>query len=296
MAYFLRMHQTGDAVVDAWWRNYPQLNELFEVEGFEEFMNIIASHLLLVNKYGMIFRVSIGAALSTIDAATDIYVITSYYESDELVGQAHALLAMLAANLVVQIFTVLGQYQKKSLAVKLKKVLISLFFLRPAVDAYRVSTNHEDEGAMFDSLSEMILNKGVELATESIPGCVLQLYVWLSNPEEAGTYALVSIGVSALTTGFSSVLIAFDFDVDVPHRKNQPKFYGYVPDDNGLRGRCFVLITFISALNNVSRSLRCALLAASDKRLLVMFVGGEILLYLALKVLRGDFFWWIKLD
>ena len=145
-------------------------------------------------------------------------------------------------------------------------------------------------------MSEMIVNKGTELATESIPGCVLQLYVWLSNPEEAGTYALVSIGVSALTTGFSSVLIAFDFDVDVPHRKNQPKFYGYVPDDNGLRGRCFVLITFISALNNVSRSLRCALLAASDKRLLVMFVGGEILLYLALKVLRGDFYYWIKLE
>ena len=59
--------------------------------------------------------------------------------------------------------------------------MISFLFLRPAVDAYRVSTNHEDEGATVDSLSEMIANIGIELATESIPGCVLQLYVWLSN-------------------------------------------------------------------------------------------------------------------
>jgi len=39
------------------------------------------------------FRVSVRAALSTIDAATDIYVITTYYESDSLVGQARALLS-----------------------------------------------------------------------------------------------------------------------------------------------------------------------------------------------------------
>ena len=78
MAYFLRVHQTGDAAVDAWRRNYPQLEELFEIDGFKEFMEVIASSLLHDNKYGMAFRVSIGAALSKIDAATDIYVISTY--------------------------------------------------------------------------------------------------------------------------------------------------------------------------------------------------------------------------
>ena len=61
---------------------------------------------------------------------------------------------------------------------------------------------------------------------ESIPGCVLQLYVWLLNPKEAGTYALVSILTSALATGFTSAMISYDFDIDIPHRKNQPEFYG----------------------------------------------------------------------
>ena len=63
------------------------------------------------------------------------------------------------------------------MAVQLKEVLVCLFFLRPAMDAYRVSTNHEDDGATVDSLTEIMFNKVVELATESIPGCVLQLYV-----------------------------------------------------------------------------------------------------------------------
>ena len=213
-----------------------------------------------------------------------------------MIGQASALLAMITTNLVIQILVVVAQYQKKSLAVKLKEVLICLSFLRPAVDAYRVSTNHEDDRAPMDSLSEMIMNKCSELATESIPGCVLQLYVWMSSPEQAGTYALVSIGVSAMTTGFASAMISFDFDVDVPHRKKQPKFYGYLPDDNGLRGRSFILMTLISALHNISRSLGYALLAAGEKRLVAVFVVGELSLYLAYKLLRGDFYYWMKLD
>jgi len=72
-------------------------------------------------------------------------------------------------------------------------------------------------------------------------------------------------------------MIAFDFDFDVDHRKYQPKFYGYIPDDNGLRGRCYVLMTFISILHNVSRSVGVALLfAAAGKSMALMFIGGEV--------------------
>jgi len=51
----------------------------------------------------------------------------------------------------------------------------------------------------------------------------------------------------------------------------------------------------ISTLHNVSRSIGYALLAAGDGRLVVVFIGGEILIYLALKLLRGDFFYWPRL-
>ena len=107
----------------------------------------------------MIWRVSVGAALSMLDAATDIYVITKYYNTDGLQGQANAMLAMLATNMGIQIIFVMFQYKKKSWKVKAKEALICLFFLRPAVDAYRVSANIENDESICSPMQEMIMNK-----------------------------------------------------------------------------------------------------------------------------------------
>jgi len=141
------------------------------------------------------------------------------------------MLAMVGANTLLQWLSGRVQYKSKSVKRQIKEALISLLFLRPIVDAYRVSTNYEDiDGAgTIDALNITMINKCIELATESIPGCVLQVYVWLKNPEEAGTFALVSIGISALTTGYTSAVLSFNYDVDVPHRKKEPQFYGYLP-------------------------------------------------------------------
>jgi len=84
----------------------------------------------------MVFRVAVGAALSTIDAITDIYVITTYYDSDELVQQANALLVMIMTNLIVQILQIFGLYNQRSWKKQLKEIMICILFLRPAVDAY----------------------------------------------------------------------------------------------------------------------------------------------------------------
>ena len=43
MATILRYVQTGTASVDAWRNNYPQLDLLFEVQGFEEFMVVCSA-------------------------------------------------------------------------------------------------------------------------------------------------------------------------------------------------------------------------------------------------------------
>ena len=56
-------------------------------------------------------------------------------------------------------------------------------------------------------------------------------------------------------------------------------------------------MTLISALHNLSRSVGCALLVASSgKSMLVYFVGGEMLLYLAWKIFRGDFLYWVRVE
>ena len=109
------------------------------------------------------------------------------------------------------------------------------------MDAYRVSLNVVDEEVPIDQLSMMIANKGIELATEAIPGCILQMYVLLTTFESlnAGTlyFSISSILISALTTGFTSAVISYDLDVDVPKRNVQARFYGYIPDDNTKRGQ-----------------------------------------------------------
>ena len=121
-------------------------------------MVVIANQLLRGNKYGILLRVSTGAVLSIIDAVSDVYILSKYY-SQGLTMQANVLLVMVSANLFCQVIVVLGQYKKKSLGEQLKELLITLFFLRPAIDAFRVSTNHTDSETTVDPLKEMMINK-----------------------------------------------------------------------------------------------------------------------------------------
>ena len=150
--------------MEAWRLHYTQLRELTELEGVDTFMVDIFSNLLRDSKWGMVLRVSVGAILSMLDGGTDIYTISTYYQSDKLTWQANAMLAMVTINMGAQILCVLANYQKHSWQTKLKEILICLTFLRPAVDAYRVSTNHEDKMANVSPLQEMMINKCLEVS------------------------------------------------------------------------------------------------------------------------------------
>ena len=133
-------------------------NHYSRVTGIDAFMLVIANNLLRDNRYGMILRVSTGAVLSVIDAVSDLYILNTYYSQD-LDLQANTLLAMIVTSMFLQILCVFTQYKKKSWGVMAKELLITLLFLRPAVDAFRVSTNHKDDEATFDTLAEMMINK-----------------------------------------------------------------------------------------------------------------------------------------
>ena len=130
---------------------------------------------------------------------------------------------------------------------------------------------------------------------------MLQIFVWLTKSEQAGNRgALISIAISAITTGYTSAIVGFDFDCDAAHRKNDPAFYGYIPNQHSLRQQCFALMAAISSIHNLSRSVGCALLAASASSssvsTLVYFVGGEVVIYLAYKVVRRDFMYWPRVE
>jgi len=84
-----------------------------QVNGFDQFMLTIGSHLLRESVYGTVYRVVVGAFMSTLDAVTDVYVIYTYYGSDELVERANLLLAMCCTSLFCQILITLDSKQEE---------------------------------------------------------------------------------------------------------------------------------------------------------------------------------------
>ena len=85
--------------------------------------------------------------------------------------------------------------------------------LKPAVDAYRVASEAKiEEGQIFEPLTEMTLIRGTEMFAEAIPGVIIQLAAILSNGGNASNANILSLVTSALTTGFVSSCISYDWD------------------------------------------------------------------------------------
>ena len=97
-------------------------------------------------------------------------------------------------------------------------------------------------------------------------------------------------------TGLTSAMIAYDLDTDQSHRATQPLFYGYIKNGRHQRGRTFLLMTMISTLHSLSRSLGYAILAVVDLNLALKFFVGEVGAYLLYKLLRRDFYFWPRLE
>jgi hypothetical protein len=237
-AMFLLTTTEPSAAVDAWAKDNIQLKDLMETDWFEPMMSTIAKALLKESNLGLKWRVGLGAGLSIMDMISDTGVIGSYRASGNTAG-AYSLMAMIGSNMAVQLLITYAQNRKKSKWVILRELTFVVTFLKPGVDAYRVATGHEDEHAVVSPLLEMAFGKGAELAFESIPGGVLQAYVFINSPEKT-LFLLISILISTLTTGFASAMISYDMEVSVANRKEVPLFYGYIKDGNTER-----LITFI---------------------------------------------------
>jgi len=244
---FLLGNKEVATAVNAWKLDNPILEPLFAELIFEPIIIAIAKELMVASKLGLAKRVALGAGLSIMDMITDTGVINSYRVSGNMAG-SYSLMAMIGSNMAVQLLFTYAQNRKKSKWVILREFAFVVTFLKPGVDAYRVATGHEDEHAVVSPLQEMALGKGTELAFESIPGGLLQAYVFINAPEKT-LFLLISILISALTTGFASALISFDMDVSVANRKEVPLFYGYIKDSNTER-----IITFILQVSERERS------------------------------------------
>ena len=225
------------------------------------------------------------------DMITDVGVIRSYQASGNTSG-ANSLIAMIGSSLAVQLVFIYAQNHKKSKWVILREFAFVITFLKPAVDAFRVATGFEDKDSTVSPLFEMVGGKMIELALESIPGGLLQAYVFINSPEKT-MFLLMSILISTLTTGFASAMISYDMDVSVANRKEVPLFYGYIKDSNTERGITFVLLILLAAFHNLSRTIGTALLLSVSKELTFGIILAEHVLYHLYKIVRRDYVVWI---
>jgi hypothetical protein len=187
-------------------------------------------------------------------------------------------------------------FQNRKLGMKrvLREWTPILLGYKPAVDAYRVATGAKQEvGVVGDPMLEMTAMKVVEMFAEAIPGVIIQLMAIATNDGEVAFAAWVSLSVSALTTGFASASISYDWDTDPVQRELVPDFYGYVPANPTKRSIIFCSMMFFSAGMLVIRCTTIVVLGLFGGRWVSLYVSADLSLYLLVKVLRGDFWYWI---
>jgi len=173
-------------------------------------LNVVAKRLLGEVSWGLKMRVAMGAGLSILDMATDIFVIVGYMRDEKTRGYGWSLLGMVVGSMVLQFFMVFLQNYKKP-RVMAKEVLIVLTGLKPGFDCARVCLGREmEEHHVFDAKVELSATKGIEMVCESIPGSILQLYALFNGKSLISRATVGSVLISAMTTGFSSASMSFE--------------------------------------------------------------------------------------
>jgi hypothetical protein len=282
---------TSDAAVDEWILSWPALRDLDEeFSWFKPMIEGIAEELLAQTPFGVKLRAYGGAAMSMLDMASDTYVVIDMMNAERVL-LATALLTMIAANILIQLIIVWAQNRtverKNNGLLTLREGLYVVTFIKPGVDAFRLTSGQEQlPGSVFSPLEEMGYSKAVELFAEAVPGMTLQCIALITSKKKSQA-ALASIAISAGCAALTSTSIFYDIDTDPAKRRELPDVWGMIPNTG--RGMAFAVIFSFSALQIVAKCISVALLAVTNVQWLKLYLGGDMLLYLLLKTLRRDY-------
>jgi hypothetical protein len=241
---------------------------------------------------GLRLRLGIGAVFSFGDMASDMNNTVSMLRAGNSLGAA-IMLGLIALNLAFQGLVVIVQTAHRGWRVVLWELFLVLSLLKPAIDVIRVAGGEEHiEGAPIDPFVEMVICKVSELTFESIPGGLAQA-IFVLNGGHWSTAAVVSIGLSCLSTAFTATMLVYDLDTNAGRRKHNPEFYGYMPDTASRRFVAFVLLFVYHSVCALGKTFSMAVLAQTNWLWLVVYLlaeHGGIVLY---KLARGDLIYWV---
>jgi hypothetical protein len=285
---------TAKHAVDEWAHQYTEVQEVMrEYKWFRPLIETVAVDLFKNSKIGLKARVTFGAVTSMTDLVTDVYV-TSMFLSDKKYGYFKASLASLVASIGFQMILVWFQNRKLGMKKMVWEWIPILLGYKPAVDAYRVATGAKQEvGTAVDPMYVFTAMKAIEMFAEAIPGVIIQLMAIATSDKGVGTSKWLSVAVSAITTGFASATISYDWDTDPSRREETPDFYGYIPAKASKRTVVFVSMLLYTAGMLLIRCTTIVLLGLMGGSWAILYIGADLGLYMLVKILRGDFWYWI---
>ena len=232
--------------------------------------------------------------LSTVDLVTDIYMTYQFLNTEGEQGYGKINAILIGLTVFIQLIVSFAQ-NKNSLKHFFQDAFFVLTGFKPALDAYRVGSGAEQEDRhVLSPLTEMTFCKGIEMVFEAIPSSIVQMYALLSSKEKS-LDALISILVSAATIAFTSSMLSYDWDTSPSNRGGAPLFYGFVPDKALPRAVCFFSMMSLSFAHVLLMTSACALLALTNPKWLLLFLGVDIGIFYLYKIVRGDFFYFANL-
>ncbi|GMH73670.1 hypothetical protein TrST_g7194 [Triparma strigata] len=130
---------------------------------------------------------------------------------------------------------------------------------------------------------------------------ILVLKEFWEGGEEMLTYRNLSIVGLVMSMALQIFLVTFnyrhyDFDTRPSNRVQRSEFYGYVNDSPVARASAFALLTLMSSCQVFLRSTLIVMLALISSNLVWIWIAGDMSLFLLLKVLTGDFTYWIRMS
>ncbi len=289
----LRTSATPTDAIDELFSQYPALCVMAHRHvWFRPLLETVAKRRIATAPLGLKLRLTFGALLSIGDMASDIYNIITMFLAGNTLG-AFVLLGLITVNLAVQAIAVMVQTAHRGWRVVLWEISILLSLLKPGIDAIRVAGGEERiEGAPFDPFGEMIICKCCELTFESIPGGLAQA-IFVLNGGNWTAAAVVSVFLSNFSTAFTATVLTYDLDMNAGNRKNNPQFYGYIPDTTGERVLVFALLFSYHSAWTLGKTFSMAVLAQTNWMWLVAYLIADHFCFIIYKLARGDLIYWV---
>jgi hypothetical protein len=143
---------------------------------------------------------------------------------------------------------------------------------------------------------ELFVSRSVEVAFESLPSAVMQVYAYVTTEKKTHA-ALFSIFCSIVTTSFVATVMSWDMDTSPTSRKYAPHFYGYVKDNPNARTLTFFSMLVLTCAHVSMKLISFSLMMiARPLWLLGYLVFDYVVLNLGVKIARRDFRYWLNIS